>query len=262
MTFVTGGLAVAGLLATAIPIIIFLLWRQRRTPIMWAAMRFLAEAYRKHKRRLQIEQILLLAVRCLVLVLLGFALARPLLEGTNLLDAGGARIVYLVVDDGLASGLASGDGAALDAHVETAKEIIDVLAPADRVGLITAARPARAVLSPPSTDHGAVIELLESMTPRAAPTDLPGALDRLRTVLDDLEEEHEQVFAYLLSDFRAGSAALDEALPGSRPGAAAPDDRVRLIAAPPATAPVGNIQVTSVEPARSLILSNANSTLR
>ena len=69
MTFVTGGLALAGLAATAIPIIIFLLWRQRRTPVPWAAMRFLLEAFRKHRRRLQVEQLLLLAVRCLIVAL-------------------------------------------------------------------------------------------------------------------------------------------------------------------------------------------------
>ena len=62
MTFVTAGLAVAGVLGMAIPIIIFLLWRQRRTPIEWGAMRFLLEAYRKHRRRLRFEQLLLLAV--------------------------------------------------------------------------------------------------------------------------------------------------------------------------------------------------------
>ena len=105
MTFVTAGLAIAGLTAIAVPILIHLLWRQRRSPIEWAAMRFLIEAYRKHRRRLQLEQLLLLAIRCLILALLGFALARPLLEESGLFDAGGARIVYLVVDDGLISGV-------------------------------------------------------------------------------------------------------------------------------------------------------------
>ena len=33
MTFVTAGLAVAGAVSILIPILIFLLWRQRRTPI-------------------------------------------------------------------------------------------------------------------------------------------------------------------------------------------------------------------------------------
>ncbi len=79
MTFVTAGLAIAGLAAMAVPILIHLLSRQRRRPIQWAAMRFLMEALRKHRRRLQLQQLLLLAVRCLILALLGAALARPFL---------------------------------------------------------------------------------------------------------------------------------------------------------------------------------------
>ena len=110
MTFVTAGLAIAGIVGIAIPILIHLLWRQRRKPVRWGAMRFLLEAYRRHRRRLQLEQLLLLAVRCLIVALLGLALARPILEATGVIDLGGAREVYLVLDDGLASGIAYADG--------------------------------------------------------------------------------------------------------------------------------------------------------
>lgn len=54
----------AGLACIAIPIVIHLLMRRRRKPVMWGAMRFLMEAYRKHKNRLRLEQILLLTTRC------------------------------------------------------------------------------------------------------------------------------------------------------------------------------------------------------
>jgi hypothetical protein len=103
MTFVTAGLAIAGACAVVIPIIIHLLFRQRRKPIEWAAMRFLIEAYRKHRKRLRLEQLLLLAVRCLIPLVLGFALARPLLQGALAPSIGGQRAVYLIIDDGLAS---------------------------------------------------------------------------------------------------------------------------------------------------------------
>ncbi|MCP3903891.1 MAG: VWA domain-containing protein [Planctomycetes bacterium] len=255
MTFVTAGLALAGVAAVAIPIIIFLLWRQRRQPVEFAAMRFLLEAFRKHRRRLQIEQLLLLAVRCLIPLLLGLALARPVLEAAGILDAGGGRLMYLVVDDGLVSGVRDADGAtALDAHVEMAKQLITGLDVGDRVGLVTASRPARAVLDPPSSDHGAVVELLESMRPSRAPSDLGSALDRLAAVLDRLEPDHEQVFVYLLSDFRRGSVALDETLAPALRGL---DDRIVLLAPPPAVAAVTNVQIASVEPARSLVLAGA-----
>ena len=103
MTFVTAGLAVAGLAAISIPILIHLLWRQRRRPVQWAAMKFLIEAWKRHRRRLQIEQILLLATRCLIVAVLGAALARPILEAAGVVDLGGSRTVLLVIDDGVAS---------------------------------------------------------------------------------------------------------------------------------------------------------------
>ena len=144
MNFITPALAIAGLIAVSIPIIIHLLSRRRRRPIEWAAMRFLLEAFHKHRRRLQIEQLILLAVRCLILALLGAALARPILNTPDVLDLGGSRAVFLVIDNGLASGLTDNQGqVALDKTIKQAEKIIESLGPGDSVGLITAARPAR-----------------------------------------------------------------------------------------------------------------------
>src|SRR6478752_7828244 len=61
--------------AAAVPIIIHLLNRRRYRIVDWAAMRFLLAAQRQNVRRLRLEQWLLLAVRCAILVLLAVALA-------------------------------------------------------------------------------------------------------------------------------------------------------------------------------------------
>src|SRR5918998_1918815 len=76
--FVTWGFVAAGVAAMAIPIIIHILNRRRFKTVTWAAMEFLLRAMRKNRRRLRFEQWVLLATRCLLLVLLGMALARPL----------------------------------------------------------------------------------------------------------------------------------------------------------------------------------------
>ncbi|MEM6551509.1 MAG: BatA domain-containing protein, partial [Planctomycetota bacterium] len=79
----TPGLALAGALLIAVPIIIHLLFRIRRKRMEWGAMRFLLEAFKKQRRRLQVERWLLLVVRCLVVLLLGAALAGPMLGGAG-----------------------------------------------------------------------------------------------------------------------------------------------------------------------------------
>src|SRR5438270_5627669 len=56
--------------AASVPVIIHLLNRRRYRVVDWAAMRFLLAAMRKNVRRLRVEQLLLLAVRTLLLALL------------------------------------------------------------------------------------------------------------------------------------------------------------------------------------------------
>ncbi len=256
MTFVTTGLAIAGLAAMAVPILIHLLSRQRRRPIRWAAMRFLMEALRKHRRRLQLQQLLLLAVRCLILALLGAALARPFLEAAGMLDGVGSRVVYLVIDNGLASSArTSSDGktrTALDASIDVAVSLVESLGAGDAVGIITAARPATGVVVPPSGDHRAIIELLRSLEPAESPTDFHAALPLLKSALEDLGPSGDRAVVYLLSDFRSGSARLEAVLPADLAG-----DTISatLLAAPAAQHSIANTQVVSIEPLRGLILS-------
>ena len=66
-----------GLLAIAIPIIIQILTRKNVRKIPWGAWMFLDLTMKKRKRKILLEDILLLACRCLALGLLALAFARP-----------------------------------------------------------------------------------------------------------------------------------------------------------------------------------------
>ena len=66
-----------GLLAVAIPIIIQLLNRKNVRRIPWGAWLFLDKTMKKRKKKVLLEDILLLACRCLALGLLALAFARP-----------------------------------------------------------------------------------------------------------------------------------------------------------------------------------------
>jgi len=67
----------AGLTGVAIPIIIHLVRRQAAKPIDWGAMRFLFDTVAVRRRRIEWEDLLLMAARCLLLALLALAVARP-----------------------------------------------------------------------------------------------------------------------------------------------------------------------------------------
>ena len=66
-----------GLAAVAIPIIIQILTRKNASRIKWGAWLFLDATMKKRKRKVLLEDILLLAARCLALGLLALAFARP-----------------------------------------------------------------------------------------------------------------------------------------------------------------------------------------
>jgi hypothetical protein len=80
VSFLTPGLALGALLF-AVPLIIHLLNRQRFRRREWAAMEYLLRAFKKQRRRLRTENLILLLLRCLIPILLAMALARPFLTG-------------------------------------------------------------------------------------------------------------------------------------------------------------------------------------
>src|SRR5215471_3791067 len=61
--------------AASIPIIIHLLNRKRFRIVTWAAMKFLLAAQKQNTRRMRLEQLILLAVRVLVILLIVLAMA-------------------------------------------------------------------------------------------------------------------------------------------------------------------------------------------
>src|SRR6266550_4448220 len=95
-----------GALAVSVPIIIHLLNKRKFEKVVWGAMRFLKVSVEQNQRRLQIEDLLLLILRCLLLFLLGLALARPTILFPAVKKAvdtltdrrAGAREIYLITD--------------------------------------------------------------------------------------------------------------------------------------------------------------------
>ena len=97
---------VAGTALAAVPVIIHLLNRQRHRPIRWAAMRFVMAAYKKTRRRVQLENLLLLLLRAAAVALLALAVARPFATGDSPLAAltEKRRDLVLVLDASASTG--------------------------------------------------------------------------------------------------------------------------------------------------------------
>lgn len=253
MTFLNPILAAVGLGCVAIPILIHILMRRRRRPIAWGAMRFLIEAYRKQRRRMNLEQILLLASRCLLVALLALAVGKPIFDAAGARTTG-ARTVYILLDNSLTSSLAHASGTALDDSKARAIALLRTLdaGRGDTAALVTLAGPADRVVLPASSDLGGVIEAIRQAPACASRTDLAGALALIRDDLasPDRRGEGEVVIA-LASELRAGSADLETSLTPLDAGTR----RVRVLTLGHATTDAGNIALAGVEPLRSVVLA-------
>jgi hypothetical protein len=95
MEFLHPGYMVAGGALVSAPIIIHLINRMRFRRVRWAAMEFLLKSQKRNRRRLIIEQMILLALRCLLVLLAGLLVARYIYGST----AGNSGTMHLVVID-------------------------------------------------------------------------------------------------------------------------------------------------------------------
>jgi Aerotolerance regulator N-terminal/von Willebrand factor type A domain len=182
MTFLSPGFLAAGCALAAVPIVIHLLNRRRFRVVPWAAMEFLLAAIRKNRRRLRFESWLLLAVRCAALLLLGFALARPMgCENASLASLGQrAGLDVFIIDNSYSMGYRFVRGVA-KTHLDQAKIIAHTMISrleggGDGIVLLTAAAPAGEIIGQPTYDLAAANRAVENIAQTAAATDLAGAM--------------------------------------------------------------------------------------
>jgi len=75
MSFIFPAIAIAGLAAMALPLLIHLINMMRHRRVKWAAMDFLLQSYKKHRNYVWLKQLLLLIARMAAVLLLGLLLA-------------------------------------------------------------------------------------------------------------------------------------------------------------------------------------------
>lgn len=250
--FTNAALAAGGAAAVSVPIAIHLLSRFRRQPRQWAAMRFLIEAIRRQRRRIQLEQLLLLLVRCLILLLLGMALAGPLLGGIarGLGIDTTERLVCIVLDDGLSTTATNIDGRArFDVLKEQALKFMDGVRSSDRIMLWRSGRPIELMYVEGTYDHDRVREDIERLKPRLGRSSLPEALEQINERLEKEGLPADRVVTAVFSDFAAGDAA--ESRNTAALATLARESKL-ILTRPMLEAP--NVQVEMIAPDRLLVV--------
>lgn len=246
MSLVNPILAALGLAFVALPILLHFL-RRRRPPVRWGAMRFLLEAYRRQRRRMTLEQLLLLASRCTLVVLLAMVLGRPLFGAAA--DGEGPRELHILLDNSLTAGVVENGEPALERLKEQAERLLSELDPArgDTASLVLLAGPASAAVMPPSNDLAAVLRAVERATQTDSRADLVGGLSIVADAVGN-EPDGTPATVAVLSELREGSIDPDAQLP------TLPARVNRLVLSAPAEGAPENIAIASVEPLRAVAI--------
>ncbi|MBY0459752.1 MAG: BatA domain-containing protein, partial [Gemmataceae bacterium] len=131
-------LMLTGAAAVTVPIALHFFYRARYKPLPWAPMKFLKEAIEQTSRRLKFQEWLLLALRCLALLLLALAIARPAQES---LSAGTDDTVdaVFVIDTSYSMAARDGEKTRLERAKEAALAALDALPGRSSVRVYTCA---------------------------------------------------------------------------------------------------------------------------
>jgi Aerotolerance regulator N-terminal/von Willebrand factor type A domain len=189
------------LVAMAIPLIIEWLLRRRRRRIDFPAMRYLMN--RRKRRRVQLQDLILLLVRTVVPALVVIAIARPMwrpqpTSGAAAGDGDAARHAVIVLDATYSMGQSIGQTTAFAVAQAMGQDVLRGLAPDQPVSLVVLGdRPA--VVSERSADHDGVFDAIARAQVSDMAGRMPDAVEAVNRLIDATPSSAE---VYLVSDLQ------------------------------------------------------------
>jgi hypothetical protein len=195
-------LLLLGLAAAAIPIAVHLFNFRRPKRVAFSSLAFLREQQASTMQRVRIKQWLLLALRILALACLGFAFARPVVEGL-VGDALGrpASSVAVIVDASPSMERRDAGGALIDQARALASALIVELDGGDEVFVLTT-DPARA--APPLSPEVA-LDAVEEIEVGWAGRSVAQTIARAAALLDAADHPLREI--YVVSDLQRSGLA-------------------------------------------------------
>lgn len=137
MTFLNP-LALFGLLAASIPVLIHLLNLRKLKIIDFSSLKFLKELQKNKLRKIKIKQIILLILRVSAIVLLVLAFSRPTIKNFNFIGLGSEAksTIFIFLDNSLSMSLTDKTGQYLLQSKRKANEIMNLVKESDEVYFI------------------------------------------------------------------------------------------------------------------------------
>ena len=202
------------LIAVVVPIAIHLINRRRAQRVRFPALEFLVRSNRKLARRLKLKQILLLAMRVGVFLLIPLAMARPSATCGGASDSPDGRLpasILIVIDDSASMSARRGDSTVYEDALAEARRVIRSSRSWDHVALVFAGDTAQLGVPTFTDDRSRVLRALDEHNPRFGGGDLRSALAEAREIQATSRLPSRRTI--VLSDRAAHSLSDGESLP-------------------------------------------------
>ena len=185
-------------IAVAIPIILHLTRKASKKPLLFSSLMFLRRIPVVEVRRRKLKHPLLLLLRCLGILLLVAAFARPVLEGlwNPALVAGENKSVVVLLDSSQSMAVPS----VWEKALEAASERVSALQIGDEVMVVEFGSKGRPI-TPWERNPARILQVLSSdLVPTFESTDYSEALKKAAEVLDSASNESREIF--LITDLQ------------------------------------------------------------
>jgi len=187
-----------GSLLVAIPIALHLAMRERPRKLEFPALRFLQIRRESNHRRLKLRHLLLLLLRCLVILLLASALARPIFHSSGFFSAGSAPVAAAIAfDTRPRMNYLRENKTRLELARDVGLEVIDQLPKGSQIVVLDSTGPR----SQFDRDRGASIDRIDQLADADGSADLNALVDNAIALLEKNDKARKEL--YLLTDFGA-----------------------------------------------------------
>jgi hypothetical protein len=203
----------AGAAAFLIPLIIHLLNKRRVVTVRWGAMHLLHEVIRQRKRKLKIEQWLLLAVRIAIPIVLALCLARPVMTALRSLGLGKTSLVMLL-DDSFSMRAPSAGGSPAERARQDIAQVLEAQPAGSDAQVVLAGGSPRRLLDGSTSTLDVIPKELAETANQSGPMKVNDAIQSAAAALSKAPSGSRELA--VISDFQASdwqSAADGAALP-------------------------------------------------
>ncbi|MDD2812958.1 MAG: BatA domain-containing protein [Bacteroidales bacterium] len=210
-----------GLFLVTIPLIIHLINFRKSKTIYFSSLRFIEEIQTTNRNRRRIQDLLLLILRMLIIALVVFAFARPVIRSSETTTGRSENLTAIIIDNTPSMNLTTNGEVLLALAKEKAKELIESYPPGSRF-VLASMDPATASFR--ITDRNEAISSIEQLTTSFVMKPLNQVIQGIQHQLK--QENHELSALIILSDFQQN--LINERIPDD--SAKTPVSLVRITA--------------------------------